>query len=167
MSQNKTTNQQEDIDKGAAWRETLGKQTWFFLHTLAAKYPDKPSEVDMRTMRNLVAGLGQHYPCKLCRAHLKVFFYPFFLNVKYPCLLTPNSYRIFWRDLWRDSYMYMQISSQISSFWSNLVSCLRYDETRFDNCDEICDELSIFDFDLDFDFSNLVNQISSSGNNWV
>jgi hypothetical protein len=32
---------------------------------------------------------------------------------------------------------------------------------------EICDEISIFDFDLDFDVSNLVNQISSSGNNWV
>ena len=67
--------------------------------------------------------------------------------------------------------MYMQISSQISSFWSNLVSCLRFDETRFDNydeiCNEICDELSIFDFDLDFDFSNLVNQISSPGNIWV
>mmetsp|Transcript_39897 Transcript_39897/g.80476 ORF Transcript_39897/g.80476 Transcript_39897/m.80476 type:complete len:158 (+) Transcript_39897:455-928(+) len=25
----------------------------------------------MRTMRNFVAGLGQHYPCKLCRKHLK------------------------------------------------------------------------------------------------
>jgi len=53
----------------------------------------------------------------------------------------------------------------------NLVSCLRFDETRFDHCDEIydgiCDELLTFDFDLGFDFLNLVNQISSSGNNWV
>jgi hypothetical protein len=23
-------------------------------------------------MRNFIAGLGQHYPCKLCRAHLKL-----------------------------------------------------------------------------------------------
>jgi hypothetical protein len=38
----------------------------------AAKYPDSPSEVDMRSMRGLVAGLGQHYPCKLCRTHLRL-----------------------------------------------------------------------------------------------
>jgi len=63
---------QEDIDKGAMWRAKLGRQTWFFLHTLAAKYPDYPSEVDQRTMRNFVAALGQHYPCKLCRAHLQL-----------------------------------------------------------------------------------------------
>ena len=29
-------------------------------------------QVDQRTMRNFIAGLGQHYPCKLCRAHLKL-----------------------------------------------------------------------------------------------
>lgn len=58
-------------DKGAAWRQTLGRHTWFFLHTVAAKYPDYPSEVDMRTMRNMVAALAQHYPCKLCRQHLR------------------------------------------------------------------------------------------------
>jgi len=69
LKENPTT---EDVDKGAAWRATLGRQTWFFLHTLAAKYPEHPSEVDKRTMRNLVAALGQHYPCKLCREHLKL-----------------------------------------------------------------------------------------------
>jgi FAD-linked sulfhydryl oxidase len=58
--------------KSAAWRAKLGSMTWFFLHTMAAKYPELPSEVDQRTMRNFVAGLGQHYPCKLCRKHLKL-----------------------------------------------------------------------------------------------
>jgi hypothetical protein len=46
-----------DADKGAAWRATLGRQTWFFLHTLAAKYPDFPSDVDQVTL----GGAGR--PC--------------------------------------------------------------------------------------------------------
>ena len=35
-----------DEEKGSIWRKALGRQTWFFLHTLAAKYPDYPSDVD-------------------------------------------------------------------------------------------------------------------------
>ena len=27
--------------------------------------------MDQRTIRNFVAALGQHYPCKLCRQHLR------------------------------------------------------------------------------------------------
>jgi thioredoxin-like negative regulator of GroEL len=63
---------QADIDKGAAWRASLGRQTWFFLHTLAAKYPEYPSEIDQRAVRNLIGSLGQLYPCKLCRNHLRL-----------------------------------------------------------------------------------------------
>jgi FAD-linked sulfhydryl oxidase len=70
--ENKENPTAEEVDKGAAWRATLGRQTWFFLHTVAAKYPEKPSEVDKRMVRNLVASLGQLYPCKLCREHLKL-----------------------------------------------------------------------------------------------
>jgi cytochrome b involved in lipid metabolism len=57
--------------KGGSWREIVGRRTWFFLHSVAAKYPDNPSENDKESIRNLVAALGQHYPCKLCRKHLK------------------------------------------------------------------------------------------------
>jgi len=53
------------------WRELLGQRTWFFLHTLAAKYPENPSEADQAGVRHLVASLGQHYPCPLCRLHLQ------------------------------------------------------------------------------------------------
>jgi len=56
---------------GGGWREILGSRTWFFLHSVAAKYPDHPSDNDKESVRNLVAALGQHYPCKLCRKHLK------------------------------------------------------------------------------------------------
>jgi len=54
-----------------AWREELGSHTWFFLHTLAAKYPEQPSEADKAAMRWQVAALGQFYPCEICRAHLR------------------------------------------------------------------------------------------------
>lgn len=58
-------------EKGAKWRAELGRSTWFFLHTLAAKYPDSPSETDQRAMITMISSLAQHYPCKLCRRHLR------------------------------------------------------------------------------------------------
>lgn len=54
-----------------SWRELLGRRTWFFLHTLAAKYPEEPTEKDKEGIRHIVSGLGQHYPCPICRAHLQ------------------------------------------------------------------------------------------------
>eukprot|EP00948_MAST-09A_sp_MAST-9A-sp1_P001915 g1915.t1 len=57
--------------KGGGWRELLGRHTWFFLHSIAAKYPDNPTDYDKQTIRWFIAALGQHYPCKLCRGHLQ------------------------------------------------------------------------------------------------
>jgi len=54
-----------------SWRELLGRRTWFFLHTLAAKYPEEPTKADEVAVQNLVATMGQHYPCPLCRRHLQ------------------------------------------------------------------------------------------------
>lgn len=54
-----------------SWRELLGRRTWFFLHTLAAKYPEEPTLADQAAVRHLVAALGQHYPCPVCRIHLR------------------------------------------------------------------------------------------------
>jgi len=54
-----------------SWRELLGRRTWFFLHSLAAKYPEEPTEEDEAAMRGIVAGLGQLYACPICRQHLQ------------------------------------------------------------------------------------------------
>merc|ERR1712070_388786 len=54
-----------------SWREILGRRTWFFLHTYAAKFPDEPTEADKASIRGLIASLGQNYPCPICRAHLQ------------------------------------------------------------------------------------------------
>ena len=56
---------------GTAWREALGRNTWFYLHTFAAKYPDAPTEADKVAARWQVASLAQHYPCHVCRGHLQ------------------------------------------------------------------------------------------------
>eukprot|EP00435_Cladocopium_sp_Y103_P050785 s781_g15.t1 len=56
---------------GGTWRELLGRSTWFLLHTLAARYPEVPSKADRVAIHNLVAALGQHYPCPICRRHLR------------------------------------------------------------------------------------------------
>jgi len=53
------------------WRETLGQHSWFFLHTVAAKYAEHPTEADQQAVRYLYASLGQHYPCKACRHKLQ------------------------------------------------------------------------------------------------
>lgn len=54
-----------------AWRDELGSHTWFFLHTLAAKYPESPCEADKTAMRWQIALLAQLYPCTICRAHIR------------------------------------------------------------------------------------------------
>jgi len=56
---------------GGVWREWVGRRSWFLIHSIAAKYPDSPTEDDQQAMRNFVAALGQLYPCKLCRKHLQ------------------------------------------------------------------------------------------------
>ncbi|KAJ8602950.1 hypothetical protein CTAYLR_001540 [Chrysophaeum taylorii] len=53
------------------WREELGSHAWFFLHTMAAKYPDAPTDADKAAMRWQIAALAQLYPCDVCRNHLR------------------------------------------------------------------------------------------------
>lgn len=53
------------------WREQLGRHAWFYLHTLAATYPQFPTDADKNAVRMLMASFGQLFPCKLCRRHLQ------------------------------------------------------------------------------------------------
>jgi len=66
-----TREEQLPDNSTGTWRELLGRRTWFFLHTLAAKYPEDPTEADQASVKALVASLGQHYPCPICRQHLQ------------------------------------------------------------------------------------------------
>ena len=47
-------------------REQLGQHTWALLHTVAAYFPEQPSDADCEHARRLVHGLAQLYPCAHC-----------------------------------------------------------------------------------------------------
>ncbi|OQR85661.1 augmenter of liver regeneration [Thraustotheca clavata] len=47
-------------------REELGRATWSTLHTMAAYYPEKPSNAMKEHARSFITALSQLYPCKYC-----------------------------------------------------------------------------------------------------
>jgi mitochondrial FAD-linked sulfhydryl oxidase len=44
----------------------LGRSTWTLLHTMAAWYPDEPTDNDQTTMKRFFTALGRFYPCPWC-----------------------------------------------------------------------------------------------------
>ena len=44
----------------------LGRATWTFLHTMAAYYPEEPSQQEKKTMHTFLHTFAQVYPCKPC-----------------------------------------------------------------------------------------------------
>ncbi|KAF9436666.1 hypothetical protein BGZ76_003350 [Entomortierella beljakovae] len=52
-------------------KEILGRATWTFLHTMAAYYPEKPSQMEQSTMKSLLSSFSQFYPCGYCAEHLR------------------------------------------------------------------------------------------------
>ena len=50
------------------WRTVIGRSTWHYLHSAAAKYPKHtPSREQRRGMEALVSSLAALYPCESCR----------------------------------------------------------------------------------------------------
>ncbi|KAJ3192540.1 26S proteasome non-ATPase regulatory subunit [Irineochytrium annulatum] len=49
----------------------LGSSTWTFLHTMAAYYPEAPSEKEQRTMTKFFRTFSKVYPCSHCAEHLR------------------------------------------------------------------------------------------------
>lgn len=52
-------------------REELGRNSWSFLHTMAAYYPKKPSEDQKKSMTQFMDIFAQFYPCKDCAKDLR------------------------------------------------------------------------------------------------
>ncbi|GFR94432.1 sulfhydryl oxidase [Elysia marginata] len=49
----------------------LGNNTWSFLHTMAAYYPEKPSAEQQNKMKSFISLLSDFYPCHKCAANLR------------------------------------------------------------------------------------------------
>ncbi|GIM07466.1 hypothetical protein Vretimale_11592 [Volvox reticuliferus] len=49
----------------------LGRATWTFLHSVAAHYPEHPSQRQQELMRGMMEGLAEFYPCEICAEHLR------------------------------------------------------------------------------------------------
>ncbi|KAK9880744.1 hypothetical protein WA026_013066 [Henosepilachna vigintioctopunctata] len=47
-------------------KEKLGHYSWSLLHTIAAKYPEKPSSLVQKEMKDFFAIFSNIYPCELC-----------------------------------------------------------------------------------------------------
>jgi hypothetical protein len=55
----------ESLKKG------LGASSWSLLHTVAATYPDKPSLVQQRHIKQFFHRVAEFYPCRYCAADFR------------------------------------------------------------------------------------------------
>ncbi|KAL6941931.1 Flavin-linked sulfhydryl oxidase of the mitochondrial IMS [Hanseniaspora vineae] len=51
--------------------EELGKSTWTFLHSVAAKYPKAPNKEQQGDMKNFINIFSKLYPCSWCADDFK------------------------------------------------------------------------------------------------
>jgi hypothetical protein len=49
-----------------ATKDALGESTWKLMHTIAANYPEVPSEADQTNALNFFQALAWLYPCPIC-----------------------------------------------------------------------------------------------------
>jgi len=47
-------------------KDALGFYSWNYLHTMAAYYPELPTDTEKSMMRNFLQGFAYFYPCKIC-----------------------------------------------------------------------------------------------------
>lgn len=51
-------------------KDELGRSTWNLLHTMAATYPEQPSEQQKQDVKSFFNILSRTYPCDVCAKDL-------------------------------------------------------------------------------------------------
>ena len=51
-------------------KQEIGRNTWSLLHSMAASYPNEPTEEDKKQITNFLYSLANLFPCKICGSHL-------------------------------------------------------------------------------------------------
>lgn len=55
------------IREDCPWdKDSLGKSTWGLLHTMAAHFPEQPSQQQQRDVKGFFNILSRLYPCEYC-----------------------------------------------------------------------------------------------------
>ncbi|KAG6040301.1 hypothetical protein E4U41_000946 [Claviceps citrina] len=57
--------------ENATLKAELGRATWKFLHTMVARFPEKPSDSDRQTLESFFRLFGRLYPCGDCARHFR------------------------------------------------------------------------------------------------
>ncbi|KAK9442514.1 ERV2 protein-like protein [Metarhizium brunneum] len=57
--------------ENATLKAELGRATWKFLHTMVARFPDKPTDSDRKTLESFFLLFGRLYPCGDCARHFR------------------------------------------------------------------------------------------------
>ncbi|EGW30023.1 uncharacterized protein SPAPADRAFT_63641 [Spathaspora passalidarum NRRL Y-27907] len=74
----------------ATLRAELGRSTWKLFHTILARYPEKPNNLERKTLETFIQLFAQVYPCGDCARHFTG------LLAKYPPQTTSRKAAALW-----------------------------------------------------------------------
>ncbi|KAM3540209.1 hypothetical protein ARSEF1564_006860 [Beauveria bassiana] len=57
--------------ENATLKAELGRATWRFLHTMAARFPDKPTKDEQTAFKSFIELFARLYPCGDCAQHFR------------------------------------------------------------------------------------------------
>ncbi|MBW0475014.1 hypothetical protein O181_014729 [Austropuccinia psidii MF-1] len=57
--------------ENATAKAELGRATWKFLHTMAARFPEKPTEDEREALKSFIYLFSRLYPCGDCARHFQ------------------------------------------------------------------------------------------------